>query len=105
MIQRGDIINGTYRIEDIIGAGGGGTVFKAYHLRLEKYVVVKRINDPWVDIMDSRKEADIIKNLKHQYLPQAYDFIKVEDGIYTVMDFVPGASLDKYIKSDCNQIS
>ena len=99
MIQRGDIINGTYRIEDIIGAGGGGTVFKAYHLRLEKYVVVKRINDAWVDIMDSRKEADIIKNLKHQYLPQAYDFIKVEDGIYTVMDFVPGASLDKYIKS------
>ena len=99
MIEKGSVINGTYRIEDKIGAGGGGTVFKAYHLRLEKYVVVKRINDAWVGLMDSRKEADIIKNLKHQYLPQAYDFLKLDDGIYTVMDFVPGASLDKYIKS------
>ena len=99
MIEKGNIINGTYRIEDKIGAGGGGTVFKAYHLRLEKYVVVKRINDAWVGLMDSRKEADIIKNLKHQYLPQAYDFLQLDDGIYTVMDFVPGASLDKYIKS------
>ena len=99
MIEKGSIINGTYRVEDKIGAGGGGTVFKAYHLRLEKYVVVKRINDAWVDVMDSRKEADIIKHLKHQYLPQAYDFLELEDGIYTVMDFVPGASLDKYIKS------
>lgn len=99
MIEKGSVINGTYRIVDKIGAGGGGTVFKAYHLRLEKYVVVKRINDAWVGLMDSRKEADIIKNLKHQYLPQAYDFLKLDDGIYTVMDFVPGASLDKYIKS------
>ena len=99
MLEKGTIINDTYRIDDKIGAGGGGTVFKAYHLRLEKYVVVKRINDAWVGLMDSRREADIIKNLKHQYLPQAYDFLRLENGIYTVMDFVPGASLDKYIKS------
>ncbi len=99
MIQQGSVINETYRIDGKIGAGGGGTVFKAYHLRLEKPVVVKRINDNWVNIIDSRKEADIIKNLKHQYLPQAYDFLKLEDGIYTVMDYVSGASLDKYIKS------
>lgn len=98
MIDKGSVINDTYRIEEKIGAGGGGTVYKAYHLRLEKYVVVKRINDAWIDIMDSRKEADIIKNLKHQYLPQAYDFLHLPDGIYTVMDFVPGQSLDKYIK-------
>lgn len=99
MLQPGTVINDTYRIEGQVGAGGGGTVYKAYHLRLQKYVVVKRINDNWVNIMDSRKEADIIKNLKHQYLPQAYDFIQMDNGIYTVMDFVAGASLDKYIKS------
>lgn len=101
MIQQGSVINDTYRIDEKIGAGGGGTVYKAYHLRLQKYVVVKRINDAWVGVMDSRKEADIIKNLKHQYLPQAYDFLHLNDGIYTVMDFVAGESLDKYIKSGC----
>ena len=65
MIQQGSVINDTYRIDEKIGAGGGGTVYKAYHLRLQKYVVVKRINDAWVGVMESRKEADIIKNLKH----------------------------------------
>ena len=57
MIQQGSVINDTYRIDEKIGAGGGGTVYKAYHLRLQKYVVVKRINDAWVGVMDSRKEA------------------------------------------------
>lgn len=99
MLTPGTVINETYQIVEKIGEGGGGTVFKAYHLRLQKYVVVKRINDNWVNLVESRKEADIIKNLKHQYLPQAYDFIKLQDGIYTVMDFVSGYSIDKYLKN------
>ena len=61
------ILNNTYQIDEKIGAGSGGTVYKAVHLRLKKYVVVKRINDNWVNKMDSEKEASIIKNLKHQF--------------------------------------
>lgn len=99
MLSEGTVI-GSYKIMEKIGAGGGGTVYKAYHLNLQKFVVVKRINDSWANVVDSRKEADIIKNLKHQYLPQAYDFLKLEDGIYTVMDYVSGLSVDKYLKNN-----
>ena len=98
MIKAGTVISNTYQIIGEIGSGGGGTVYKAYHLRLKKYVVVKRINDSWLNIMDRRAEVDIIKNLKHEYLPQAYDFIQIDNNVYTVMDFVEGASFDKYIK-------
>ena len=97
MLEKGTVINGMYQIMEQVGKGGGGTVYKAYHLNLQKEVAVKRINDSWKNIMDSRKESDIIKFLKHQYLPQAYDFVEMEDGIYTVMDFISGYSLDKYL--------
>ena len=40
-IYMSEIIDSTYKVIKKIGAGGGGNVFLAYHLRLEKYVVLK----------------------------------------------------------------
>lgn len=58
------------------GSGGGGTVYKAYHENLKKYVVVKQINDiRKKKYCGHRAEADILKNLRNSYLPQVYDFI------------------------------
>jgi serine/threonine-protein kinase len=37
------INNPTYRIEAELGSGGGGVVYKAYHERLQKYVVIKEL--------------------------------------------------------------
>ena len=31
----------------------------------------------------SRQEVDILKNLKHPYLPQVYDFLELDGSIYT----------------------
>ena len=46
----------------------------------------------------SRQEADILKNLKHPYLPRVYDFIETEDGVYTVIDYIQGENMDDAIK-------
>lgn len=35
-------IDNTYEIIEKIGAGNGGTVYKAYHRNLNKYVVLKK---------------------------------------------------------------
>lgn len=99
MIQINQILNDTYRIEEQLGSGGGGIVFKAYHLRLEKYVAVKLIKDNVKDIINQRGEADILKRLKHEGLPQVYDFINDGEDIYTVMEFIDGGSLfDEIVK-------
>lgn len=91
-------LNDTYTIMEEIGAGGGGVVYKAYHERLDVYVVVKQIRDSVKGILESRAEADILKNLKHAYLPRVYDFLEIDGGIYTVIDYIPGKSLDKLLK-------
>lgn len=97
-LSRGMVLGNTYQIIDIIGSGGGGVVYKSRHLRLETDVVVKKIKDEVRDKLKSRQEADILKRLKHPYLPRVYDFIEAEDGVYTVMDFIQGEDLDTAVK-------
>lgn len=94
-----DIIDDTYMIMNELGRGGTGVIYLAYHLRLEKYVVLKRIKDNFSNILKVRKEVDILKKLRHQYLPQVYDFMQVGQSIYTVIDYIDGCDLDNYIKS------
>lgn len=94
MFRINDVFGGTYRILREIGHGGTGVVYLAYHLRLQKYVVIKRIRTDFEGVLSVRTEADILKNLHHPYLPQVYDFIQNGREVYTVMDYIEGQSLD-----------
>ena len=87
----------TYEIYEQIGAGGGGTVYRAVHKRLQKTVVIKKLKGAATSIQDCRTEVDILKNLRHSYLPQVIDFIECSEGIFTVMDFIPGQSLQNML--------
>ena len=100
MLQKGTKLNGVYTLLEEIGSGGGGIVYKAYHENLKKYVVVKQIKDVAKDVLDTRAEVDILKNLRNSYLPQVYDFIQSEGEIYTVIDFIEGESLDKTLRRE-----
>lgn len=97
-MRRGQVIDNSYQIIEEIGKGAGGIVYKAYHIRLQKYVVVKKIKDDFVGRLDSRGEVDILKRLHHMYLPQVYDFIQRGTEIYTVMDYVDGSDMEHYIR-------
>lgn len=90
-----DLLNETYEIIEEIGAGGGGVVYHAIHKRLQTDVVIKRIKDEVLGKIGSRQEADVLKKLKHPYLPRVYDFIETDEGVYTVMDFIKGRNLEQ----------
>lgn len=98
MLKINEVVNDTYQVTGYVGSGGGGIVYKARHLRLETDVVIKQIREEVKDKIYLRQEADILKNLKHPYLPRVYDFLMTEDGVYTVMDYVPGKPLDKLLE-------
>ena len=90
-----DEILQTYIIDRPIGEGGGGVVYLATHKRLQKKVVLKKIRGEITDFVNCRTEVDILKNLRHSYLPQVIDFIESSDGIFTVMDYIDGESLQQ----------
>ncbi|MBO6142480.1 MAG: protein kinase [Lachnospira sp.] len=96
MIADGTVLNDTYQIVQQIGTGGVGVVYKAYHLRLQKYVVIKMIKENFVGNINVRGEVDLLKKLHHPCLPQVYDFIQLETQVYTVMDYISGENLEEY---------
>lgn len=99
MLFNNMIIDDTYQIVEEIGRGGMGVIYLAYHLRLQKYIVLKKIKNPYADISMLRNEVDILKSLHHPYLPQVYDFIEFEGGLYTVIDYIDGYDFNYYINN------
>lgn len=81
-----------------IGAGGGGTIFKAHHKRLDKEVVLKKIHVSQLNNISHRAELDILKNLKHSYIPQMLDFIEYGEEVFTVMEYIPGKSFAQLLE-------
>ncbi|MBQ9493752.1 MAG: serine/threonine protein kinase [Oscillibacter sp.] len=90
------LLASTYEVLETIGKGGGGEVYRGYHTRLEKEVVIKRdLNPRNLPPEMLRREVDALKKLSHTYIPQVYDFVEEEGVVYTVMDYIKGESLDK----------
>lgn len=89
----------TYNIVGKLGEGGSGEVYKAWHTRLQKYVVIKQLFQGSGDLTTQRNEVEALKNVKSAYLPQVFDFITQGDKTYTVMEFIEGESLDKLLAS------
>lgn len=97
MLQKNEIIGGLYQIVREINTGGTGVIYLGYHLRLQKYIVIKKIKDGFTEKMNVRAEADILKRLHHTYLPSVYDFLVLGNQVYTVMDFIEGKDLKYYL--------
>lgn len=90
----------TYDIIGQVGEGGGGSVYKAYHKRLQKEVVIKRMHMKSQNELKNRQEVNILKNLRNSYLPQVYDFLDTGDEVYTVIDFIPGESFQQMLNKN-----
>ena len=100
MLNNGLIIDNIYQIISEIGSGGMGVIYLGYHLRLRKYIVLKKLKDSRKDIRQLRNEVDILKGLHHSYLPQVYDFINYNGSVYTVIDYIEGYDLKYYIDNN-----
>lgn len=87
------VIDNVYEIQEAVGSGSGSIIYRAYHKRLKKYVILKQIRSEAREVIGDRHEADLLKNLKHSYLPQVYDFLIIDGKVYTVMDYIPGRTL------------
>jgi len=94
-LERGSLLHKRYRIVDILGQGGMGSVYRAVDENLGVDVAVKEnlfTTDEYA--RQFRLEAVILANLRHPNLPRVTDhFVIGEQGQYLIMDYIEGEDL------------
>lgn len=97
----GETIRG-YKLDQEIGSGGFGTVYKATHQVLGRQVAAKVIKEKFVNepqfVRQFESEARIIAGLEHFNIVPLYDFFRDPSGALLVMRWLPGGSLRQLLK-------
>lgn len=96
-MKTGDILNGKYRIEKLLGKGGTGTVYLCTNIELGNRWAVKHIP---AEILNDKTaaEVDILKKLYHTSLPRIVDVFKNTQGLFIVESNMEGVPLSSLIK-------
>jgi Tol biopolymer transport system component/predicted Ser/Thr protein kinase len=88
---------GPYEIEEPIGAGGMGEVYKAKDTRLERTVAVKVLPPHLSSSEEMRqrfeREAKTISQLSHSHICALYDVGREGDTEFLVMEYLEGQTL------------
>src|SRR5215472_15186684 len=87
---------GSYVVQDFIGQGAMGIVYRAYHAQLERSCAVKVLQGLATDGDSSarfRREAQAIAHMRHPNVLNVFDFGEFEGTPYMIVEFVDGGSL------------
>jgi serine/threonine protein kinase len=91
----GTVLDGTYRIDRLVGGGGCGDVYVATHVRLGSKVAVKVLLPSLAGNAQAlarlQREADVMSALRHPHVVQILDFNVTAEGVpFLVMELLEG---------------
>ena len=100
----GRVIDGRYRIEGVLGAGGVGVVYRAEHTGLRQPVALKVLRHGYEDrgLLRRRfeREATVLSQLRHPNIVGLTDY-GISDGVpYLVMELLAGRTLADLLDDD-----
>lgn len=88
---------GAYRIEATIGQGPLTVVYKASHAALGRRVAIKALRSsisPTSQLASQlEREAHLLASLRHERILTLFDFVKSDEAMYLVLEYVDGVSL------------
>jgi hypothetical protein len=94
---------GQYTLEEKIGSGGMGSVYRARHTFLRRPTAVKMLNTEQVTagaIARFEREVQLTSNLNHPNTIAVYDYGRTSDGVfYYAMEYLEGIDLEKLVKN------
>jgi len=99
----GQTINNRYRITELIGQGGMGSVYEAEHTLMDRTVALKFLNPDLVDSDESvgrfKREIVSMAQFQHPNVVRIFDAGVTESGrFYMVMEYVAGESLAQLLE-------
>lgn len=97
---------GRFAIQERLGAGAMGEVYRAEDTRLNRSVAIKRMSgalrsDP-VQRRRFVKEAERASQLTHPNIAALYDILEEQNEIFLVMEFVEGRNIRDHLLDEAN---
>ncbi len=109
-LGRGTVLKGRFVLEDKLGEGGMGGVYKAIDLVKQEardrnpHVAVKVLNENFAEHPDAfialQRESSRTQRLSHPSIASVYDFDRDGQTAYMVMELMQGEPLDKFLKEN-----
>lgn len=99
----GTTLDGKYRLDEELGSGGFGVVFRGYHLALDRPIAVKVFrprpgNDSGHELNRFLREGATAARLNHPNVVRVFDSAVSADGIaYLVMELLHGHTLGREV--------
>ena len=97
----GAVLDGRYKIEQIIGVGGMAVVFKAFDMLMNRAVAIKMLKEEIAGEEESVKrfvnESKAVAMMSHRNVVSIYDVNVREDIKYIVMEYIEGITLRNYM--------
>ncbi len=121
----GTVLNGKFKIVQVLGEGGMGTVYKVvqegpqagiattlnqgvrqgspaiapYECAVKELLITSE-EERSLAVERFKKEIDILRGLNHPHIARFYDSFQERGNYYFVMEFVPGSSLEKKLEEN-----
>lgn len=102
-IPYGEVLADRYQIQEVIGSGGMGFVYRARDLhfpKVNKVVAVKELLNSNTDILIRdevikifEREANTLVTLNHSAIPKIFDFFSDKNRVFLVLEFIEGSDL------------
>ena len=88
-----------YRLDDKLGSGGAGVVFKGYDFLLKRPVAIKKIRADRLDLDEAQQnelleEAEAICQVQHPNIVSVFDVGRDDSGSFIVMELLDGFDLE-----------
>ncbi|MGW8487985.1 serine/threonine-protein kinase [Streptomyces sp. NPDC055886] len=106
--KNGRLLAGRYRLGEVLGRGGMGTVWRADDETLGRTVAVKELRFPGAIDEDEKRrlitrtlrEAKAIARIRNNSAVTVYDVVDEDDRPWIVMELIEGKSLAEAIRED-----
>lgn len=104
MLEIGSIVDGKYKILNVVGKGGMSVVYLAMNERANKQWAIKEVRKDGVQNFEVVKqnlivETELLKKFNHPNLPSIIDVIDGDGTFLIVMDYIEGNPLSKALET------
>ncbi|MBX3221412.1 MAG: protein kinase [Labilithrix sp.] len=108
--RKGDFLAGKYLLEDCLGIGGMGEVYRATNVSLGRKVAIKLLSPEYVhieeDVLRFLREARAAAAIRHSNVVDVLDVARDDDGTpFIVQELLAGEDLERYLRTRGGRLS